>query len=188
MVDDTVDEFAKLREAKSRREGDQARVQAFLERPADHVFKVPGRIDDKVLEFRRWTHEQANLITGLPFYHKLHEKDAVKNLSPPEKTQFLALAVEMVELALVQPERWKAWLADAANLEKVEAVWWYMNAISGPPEDTLREFFESDRGQAYGAFWFLRMGKLPSEIAKLPDSDIKAVNVFLSVFAEKHPA
>jgi hypothetical protein len=174
--------FAELHEAKDKRQADLHRIQAFLERPADHVFRFPTQIDGKWLEFRRWTHDQANLLLGLPFYHKLVDEEGIKNLSPEDRTKLLALEVEMVRASLVEPKRWTEWLNDASQVDK---VWWYISAMSGPSIAKLREFFESDWGQAYGAFYILRMGKFPSEIGLRPDSDIKAINVFLSVWSER---
>ena len=178
----TVDE---LRDIKAKRQVELARIQAFLERPADHVFRFPVQLDDKWLEFRRWTHDQSNLLTGLPFYQKLASPTGLKDVSPEEKTSLQALQVEMVRLALVEPKRWTDFLADAANLPMIERVWQYVSMMSGPSTEKLKEFFESDWGQAYGAFWFLRMGMLPSDVGNRPDSDVKAVNIFLSVYAEK---
>ena len=46
---------------------------------------------------------------------------------------------------------------------------------------------ESKYGYLYGLLWFQTIGKTPSEIASLPESDVKTIQAWIIKAAERMP-
>ena len=188
MVDGPIDaadpEFVRLKSVKAKREAGQSALQASLEIDASRIydeFTITVNGEPHALRFRRFTHGQGNMLVTLSFYDKLIRREA---LTDEELARLVKVKKQMVGLALVD--------CDAkfftSNDQIAIVVYNLIAAASGMTEEfdkSLYDFYGSDRGFGYGWFWFHEMHLLPSQVALLPETDVKAVNAWAGKWAER---
>ena len=190
MVDGTIDandpEFVRLKAAKATRQAKHSAIQASLEIDADRIydeFKFTIGDTEHRLRFRRFTHGTANLLVGLSFYDKLITEPVV--LTDEEVGKLLVVKRQMCLAAILDRDEWTPLL----NIPKVLAMVYNVIAmVSGLSPDTdkgMDELFTEDRGYAYGWFWFHEMHMTPSQVALLPETDVKAVQIWVSKWADR---
>lgn len=194
MADEQVAvEFERLRGVKGKRHAELAKTQSILEQDPNKIHTLTltvGQTQHK-LRFRIWTHAQANMLYGLPFIDKIiantsKEKDKQVKLTPQEEPIWVAMQIEMVLIALVDREKWEPMLTE--NLKLLNVVWNVISSFSGwgmEFDDRLTEFFDDDWGMNYGYFWFVVQKRSPSEIGKLSDLEVKAMNLWVNKWASK---
>lgn len=180
-------DFAKLRE----RFTEQTLIEpqqflAHIESDSNHVYVHPLKIGEKdygIIRFRRWSHEETNRFQYLPYLPKLLSGEA---LTPAEETEYLTFQAEMVVDALIDKTRWFHLLSE--DEEFVRSVFNLISYVSGVHSEFDREmddFVDSNLGYAYGLVWFQMMRRTPSEIAKLPETDVKTVNAWIIRWMER---
>ena len=156
---------------------------ALVESPADFIYSFNLKIGDKdygFVRFKKWTHEQAGRVRLLPFYFKLASK---KKLTEEEEKSFTAFKIEMVSDCLVDRQRF-----DLGDTLFVNYIYLMCAHVSGLDEDftkSLEAFSNSDHGLNYGMLWFSMFGKTPSEVARLPESDVRVIYKWFEKYSEK---
>lgn len=167
---------------------DHSKFQSTIEETADKLYVVINLQDESKkplgnILVRRLVHEEAMRIFRLPFYAKLV---AGQKLDESEERALIAFELEMVIDAIQDKGKW------VPLIEKNEQLILYLFNIllklSGMDKDftiRLESFLNSESGFAYGYIWFFVMGKTPSEIAKLPETDVIVVNTWASKWMER---
>ena len=92
----------------------------------------------------------------------------------------------MVYDALMDRPKWKKTLEE--DEEFVNTLFNLIAYVSGVDEEfnrRLDDFASSDYGSAYGTIWFQMFGLTPSQVAALPESDVKTVQQWFSKESEK---
>ena len=190
MVDGTIDasdpEFVRLRAVKAARQAKHSAIQASIEIDADHIydeFKLKINDTEHQLRFRRFTHGTANLLVELSFYDKLITEPVV--LTDEEMGKLLVVKRKMCLEAILDKDKWKPLLDNPKVLAMVYNVIALVSGLSTETDKGLDELFTEDRGYVYGWFWFHEMRMTPSQVARLPETDVKAVNVWVSKWADR---
>ena len=166
----------------------KVRFLAQIERQSDEPYTVaiPAAFDGKehgVLEFKKWTHQQANMFYKLPFIDKFEGKTP---LTDEEKEKYLEFQRMMVLDSVLDKGKWKELIESSKQF--VTMIFDLMAKVSGVTKDfesSLSEFMDSDYGLAYGLMWFQMFGKTPSEVAVLPEMDYKTVVAWMQRWMEK---
>jgi hypothetical protein len=192
MVDGTIDasdpEFVRLKAAKAKKQADQSTIQASLEVPTGRVydeFKVKIQDTEHQLRFKRFTHGTADLLVGLSFYDKLITEPVV--LTDEEMQRLLVVKKRMCLEAILDRDKWRPLLDIPKVLAMVYNVIAVVSGLSPETDKGLEDFFDSDRGYAYGLLWFHEMHMTPSQVANLPESDVKAVQIWAGKWADRVP-
>ena len=188
MVEDSSGavDVDKLRKRLEEISLEKLRLQAQLEQAADKQFAIIKVSDenDKPLGnmlFRRWNHEEVSKLYSLPFFKRINEK-----LEDDEQKLFEAIQYDMVLDAISDRGKWEPFLNK--NPEFVKLVFDRMCFASGLNKefaDGLDEFMNSEQGWSYGFVWFVMLKKTPSEIAKLPETDVVSINSWISKWSER---
>lgn len=156
------------------------RFLAQVEVDADKIYTVA--LPEGTVRFRRWNHEEASRLFYLPFIRKLLTKDP---LSEEEITQFSAFETEMVSEAILDAGKWASKLGDEKFVSTLYLIIATMSGMDEEFDTNLSKFMDSEFGFAYGWLWFQIFGKTPSEIAKLPETDVKTINRWIMNYAER---
>lgn len=157
------------------------RFRTLIEVPSKYEYFYP--FENKIVKFHRWMREEASQLNSLPYAPKLNN---TQELSDEEKLHFLKFKAQMVILALTEPNKWIPVLED--NVQLIEQLFNFIAYVSGLDKvfnEDLEKFASSDYGQNYGSLWFLMMRKTPSEVAELPESDVRAVESWFAKYVEK---
>lgn len=163
-----------------------ARFIARMEEPADKIYSIKVEYlgkDHGTLKFRRWTHEEASRILQLPFATKLFSK---KELTTEEQSRLDAFHLEMVLDVIQLKEQWYKTLQE--NIELTANIYYLIQNISGADnqfDEQLDSFLKTDYAWLYGLTWFYTFGKTPSEVAKLPESDVKVIQAWMQTWLER---
>jgi hypothetical protein len=163
-----------------------AQFIARMEQPAEKLYSVQVEYlgkDHGVLQFRRWSHEEASRILTLPFAGKLLSK---KELSTEEQSRLDAFHLEMVLDVIKDMSRWHRTLEQ--NIELTANIYYLIQSISGADnqfDEQLDDFLKSNYAWLYGLTWFYTFGKTPSEVAKLPESDVKVIQGWMQTWLER---
>jgi hypothetical protein len=196
LVDDTTGDLDAAHKANAENSLRPSKFLRLLERRADEVldagFEWKGQ--RMVIKFRRFTHQQANFFSGLPFAWKavLNAQlpaDAPKHqFTDEELGQFRKFQLEAIKSALADKERWKDFLDDPTNEQLVPALYEGMAVASGMSkefDEQLEEFLTmSDYGVSYGLMLSM-FNKTPSEMALLPESDVKFLQRWALKYSQK---
>jgi hypothetical protein len=177
-------EFAELRKTYRERKSESILVKAALEEPADKIYTI--LIKNRPLRFHRWTHEQANRLSELPFSHKLGSD--TEELTEQEMPTFRAIQLELIRRAIIDKENWDDFLNDPENEREIEMIYLQIMLASMNTRfftKKLIEFLSTDEGYRYGYFWFVIQKRLPHEIGSMPDSSVKAANIWLAKYGSK---
>jgi hypothetical protein len=160
-------------------------VQAVLEEPADKIYSL--KVRDRILRYHRWTHDQANILSELPFSWKFNLPDS--KLTDEEELQFRAIKVGLIHKAILDKDNWAEFLNEYdKHPDEIERIYLQIMFDSMNTKfftEKLKDFMASDAGFLYGYFWFFVMHKLPHEIGEMPDSSVNAANVWLSKWANR---
>lgn len=163
-----------------------ARFIARMEEPADKIYSVKieylGK-DHGILRFRRWSHEEASRILALPFAGKLLAK---KELTAEEQNRLDAFHIEMVLDVIKDVSVWHKLIEE--NIELTANIYYLIQSISGADnqfDEQLDDFLKTDYAWLYGLTWFYIMRKTPSEVAKLPESDVKVIQAWVQTWLER---
>ena len=158
-----------------------------IEQASDRIYTVdlPDQSGKKLgtLRFKRLTHGDIIQMNALPFYHKFlsHEK-----LTDDENERLKMMELEMIRAVTLDKARWDEIVQE--NDQLIEPVFNVVLAISGIDEQfnqELDDFMNTEFGYNYGFIWFGIFGKLPSEVAKLPESDVKTVTSWVVKWSER---
>ncbi len=177
-------EFERSRKVKQERRTEKLLVQAVLEEPADKIYSM--KIGTRILRYHRWTHDQANILSELPFSWKFSTPEP--KLTEDEELQFRAIKIGMIEKAILDKDNWADFLNDPEHARDNEIIYLKIMFDSMNTRfftEKLVEFMSSDEGYRYGYFWFVIQGKLPHEIGNAPDSSVKAANMWLALYGNK---
>ena len=173
-------EFAKLR--KKFLEEKVFKYQPILNAMEDPNWGKPVHIPigDKTWEFRKFSHAEVTMLTGLPYFSKLL---SLQPLTDEEKVKWHQAQKEMVEAVSSEPRLWSDYIVKNESL--VEKIFIGLLSVSQVDIKKLDEFFASDYGANYGYMWFLVMGRTPTEVGALAESDYQAVNSYFRMNAER---
>lgn len=166
----------------------KAKFLATVERPVDEIktVPIPKVFDGKehgILEFKKWTHQQASRFYNLPFIDKFEGKVP---LTEEEKQQYFEFQKSMILDTILDKGKWKE-LVEASK-PFVIMLFDLIAGVSGVTkdfDDRLAEFADSDFGLAYGLMWFQTFGKMPSDIAVVSETDYKMVVAWFQRWMEK---
>ena len=133
-----------------------------------------------VIRFRRWTHEEVNRFHYLPFLKKLSDR---QTLDEEEKGKWFAFQSEMITDALVEPQRFSEALNDPSFVEPIFSLIAYISGVDEQFDRMMSGFMDGELGFAYGYLWFTLLKRTPSEIGRLPETDVKTIRAWLSRWA-----
>ena len=140
-----------------------------------HVF-LPEQPTDAI-RIRGWTHGEMTAFQRLPFYGKVL---ANEKLTEPETLVLNTFQRFMVNLVIEDVTRWRDTLEKTPSLvDQLFSIALQLSGWDADFEKELEEFMSSDAGYVYGFVWFTLMRKTPSEVACLPETDVKAVNSWI---------
>ena len=181
--------FDELYQVKRERRTEKLLVQAALEEPVEKIYSF--KVGERILRYHRWTHDQANILSELPFSWKfnLHEDDPNTKLTPDEELKFRAIKLELIRKAILDKDNWAEFLNGYDDHPReIEMIYLKIMFDSMNTKfftEKLKEFMQTDEGYRYGYFWFIHLGKLPHEIGDMPDSSVKAANMWLALWGHK---
>lgn len=160
---------------------------AQVETTSNFRYTIPfkHRGEDKKLHFRRWNHEEATRIYTLPFFGKLALN---KELTDDEEKTWFAFKIEIIMEVIEEKTLFNELIME--NDQLVEAMYntvAFFSGISNEFDTKINDFMESKYGYLYGLLWFQTIGKTPSEIASLPESDVKTIQAWIIKAVEKMP-
>ena len=160
---------------------------ALIETTPNFKFTIPIKHNgkDKKLTFRRWNHEEATRIRTMPIYSKLVKNET---LDEDEEKQWFIFKIDIVSEVIDEKSLYDDLVKE--DNQYVDSMFNIVAFFSGVNDDfdkKLKDFMESDYGYLYGYLWLQIQGKTPSDVAKLPEMDVKFARAWLSKALEKMP-
>lgn len=185
---DQEQDINELQKKLAQRSINNIKFQNVIEEPADKIYGIVQVSDEEgkdlgVISFTRWTHEESMRIYKLPFFIKIQNN---QDLDDTEQKQYLAFQREMVLDAITDKGRWIDVIQK--NNKLVQIIFDRVAATSGIDKnfmDNLDAFMNTDEGFSYGYLWFILQGRTPSEIGKLPETDVLTVNLWAQKWSER---